>query len=205
MEGIEGAGKSTHVRQLVADLAALGLDVAATREPGGTAAAEAVRQLLLSDAVADWLPISEALLHYAARRDHVERTVEPALAAGRWVVSDRFADSTMAYQGYGQHLGPDVVARLHTLILGEFQPDLTLILDLDVDAGLDRVRRRSPLCDRYERMDRDFHERVRAGFLEIAEHNPGRCRVINAADPPEVVTAAVRRAVRGRLHLDLPG
>lgn len=203
MEGIEGAGKSTHVWHLVADLSAHGIDVVATREPGGTLAAEAVRTLILSDAVDAWLPMSEALLHYAARRDHVDRLIAPALAAGRWVVCDRFADSTMAYQGYGQQLGTETVARLHALVLGELQPDLTLILDLDVDVGLDRVRRRSPLSDRYERMDPRFHRRVRAGFLEIAHNDPDRCHVIDAGAPPDAVKAAVRQAVRQRLRVEL--
>jgi dTMP kinase len=170
-EGGEGAGKSTQIRLLVDALAARGLDVIATREPGR------------------WDGVTEALLHFAARRDHLARTVWPALDAGRWVVTDRFADSTMAYQGYGHGLGREPIERLYAVAVGDFAPDLTLILDIPVEAGLDRTQGRTGGEDRYERMDREFHRRLRDGFLDIAAREPGRCVVIDAARPVEAVQA----------------
>lgn len=141
--------------------------------------------------------MTEALLHSAARRDHLDRAVAPALAAGRWVVSDRFSDSTMAYQGYGHGLGRDAIEALHRVAAGDVRPDLTLVLDLPVDAGMARARAGAE--DRYERMDRAFHDRVRAGFLAIAAAEPGRCVVIDASRSLDDVHAAVRAAVAERL------
>ncbi len=158
-----------------------------TREPGGAPAAEAIRTVVLTGETA-LSPLSEALLHYAARREHLDATVLPALAAGAWVVSDRFADSTMAYQGYGHGLGRELIAGLHALVVPDIRPDLTLIFDLDVTAGLARARARSPDGDRYERLDPAFHERVRAGFLEIARREPDRCAVV-AGDGAEAAVA----------------
>jgi dTMP kinase len=157
-------------------------------------------------AVNRWEPTTEALLHYAARRDHVERTIRPALDAGSWVLCDRFADSTMAYQGYAQGLARDWIGALHRIVLGEFKPALTLILDLPVEEGLIRARARAGTAgeDRYERMGTGFHERLRAGFLDIAVREPARCVIIDAAPPVEEVAAAIRAAVRERLGLDLP-
>ena len=159
-EGGEGAGKSTQIKLLAKALRTLGYDVVETREPGGSPGAEQIRTLLVTGEVGRWSPMSEALLHYAARRNHVETTVMPALRAGQWVVSDRFADSTMAYQGYGHGMGRERIEQLHALALGPFKPDLTLILDLPVEAGLRRATAgHDGAEDRYERMDRAFHER----------------------------------------------
>ena len=188
-EGGEGAGKSTQIRLLVDALAARGLDVIATREPGGSPGAEEIRRLLVSGDPGRWDGVTEALLHFAARRDHLVRTVWPALDAGRWVVTDRFADSTMAYQGYGHGLGREPIERLYAVAVGDFAPDLTLILDIPVEAGLDRTQGRTGGEDRYERMDREFHRRLRDGFLDIAAREPGRCVVIDAARPVEAVQA----------------
>jgi dTMP kinase len=188
-EGGEGAGKSTQIRLLVDALAARGLDVIATREPGGSPGAEEIRRLLVSGDPGRWDGVTEALLHFAARRDHLARTVWPALDAGRWVVTDRFADSTMAYQGYGHGLGREPIERLYAVAVGDFAPDLTLILDIPVEAGLDRTQGRTGGEDRYERMDREFHRRLRDGFLDIAAREPGRCVVIDAARPVEAVQA----------------
>ncbi|MFQ5958239.1 MAG: dTMP kinase, partial [Alphaproteobacteria bacterium] len=171
IEGGEGAGKSTQAERLCAALRARGLDVVATREPGGSPGAEAIRRLLVSGAPERWDATTEALLHFAARRDHLVRTVLPALARGAWVVSDRFADSTTAYQGYAHGLGVEPVETLHRLVVGDHSPDLTLILDLPVDLGLARARRRGG-DDRYERMDAGFHQRLREGFLAIAGREP---------------------------------
>jgi dTMP kinase len=184
---------------LAESLRGLGLSVVATREPGGAPAAEEIRALLVQGAVRRWSPVSETLLHYAARREHLDHTILPALAAGQWVVSDRFADSTMAYQGYGLELGTTFVATLHHLAVGAIAPDLTLVLDLPVEEGLARAVARAGGEDRYERMDRAFHERVRRGFLAIAEADPERCVVIDAGGSPEAVAAALLEHVAARL------
>ncbi|HEX6101742.1 MAG TPA: dTMP kinase [Alphaproteobacteria bacterium] len=206
LEGGEGAGKSTHLRRLGEAMRAAGETVVLTREPGGSEGAEQIRALLVGGAVNRWEPMTEALLHYAARRDHVERTIRPALDAGSWVLCDRFADSTMAYQGYGLGLSRDRIEALHRIVLGEFKPALTLILDLPVEEGLIRARGRGGAAgeDRYERMGAGFHERLRAGFLDIAVREPARCVIIDAARPVEAVAAAIRAAVRERLGLGLP-
>ncbi|MDX1575056.1 MAG: dTMP kinase [Kiloniellales bacterium] len=203
-EGGEGAGKSTHVRLLAEALRTAGLGVVETREPGGSPGAEQIRELLVHGEVARWDPVSEALLHFAARRDHVIRVIALALAAGDWVISDRFADSTMAYQGYGHGLDRAAIERLYALAVGDLAPDLTVILDLPVDEGLRRAEGRRAGGTRYERMDRAFHERLRKGFLAIAEGDPQRCLVVDARAPIEAVQRAVREAVRDRLGAALP-
>lgn len=199
LEGGEGAGKSTQLRRLAETLAARGIDVLTTREPGGSQGAEEIRALLVSGDTGRWGPVTEALLHSAARRDHLERTVWPALEAGRWVVCDRFFDSTMAYQGYGLGLGRERIAALQALALDGFRPDLTLILDIDVQTGLRRAAARAGGEDRYERMDVGFHERLRHGFLDIAEREPERCAVIDADADLDHVQARVWNAVASRL------
>lgn len=195
VEGGEGAGKSTQVRRLAAALESVGWRVLVTREPGGSPGAEAIRSLLVDRRGAAWSPMTEALLHSAARRDHLDHAVLPALARGDCVVCDRFADSTTAYQGYAQGLGHDEVAALHAWVLRGLKPDLTILLDIDVEAGLGRARARSPEGDRYERMDGPFHARVRAGFLEIARREPDRCVVVDADRPEDAVAADIRRIV----------
>jgi dTMP kinase len=201
VEGGEGAGKSTQVRRLHARLEGRGLDVLATREPGGAPGAEQIRDLLTRGEPGRWQPMAEALLHFAARVEHLNATVRPALEAGRWVVSDRFADSTIAYQGHGHGLGAEAMARLRELAIGDFTPDLTLMLDLPVEEGLARAQARAGDEDRYERMDRDFHERVRAGFLAIAAAEPERCAVIDGAAEPDAVETAMWAATQARLEL----
>jgi dTMP kinase len=194
-EGGEGAGKSTQLRLLAEWLDAQGLAVVTTREPGGTPGAERIRKLLVEGDADAWIPTTEALLHYAARVEHVERVVRPALAAGRWVLSDRFADSTMAYQGYGHRLGPARIAALHRAALGGFKPDLTLVLDQGVARGLARAAARRGRETRYESMTPAFHRRVRAGFLEIARAEPDRCAVVDARGTIDQVQARVRKAL----------
>lgn len=202
-EGGEGAGKSTQVARLVAALDGAGIATVRTREPGGSPGADAIRALLVTGETDRWDATSELLLHAAARRDHLVRTVWPALEAGRWVVSDRFADSTMAYQGSGHGLSRVAVATVHGLVAGEFAPDLTLILDLPVAQGLARAATRQGAETRYERMDVAFHERLRAGFLDIARREPGRCVVIDATAPVDAVAAEVAAAVGARLSVRL--
>ncbi len=199
IEGGEGVGKSTHARLLRERLEAHGIETVATREPGGAPGAEDIRKLLVDGEVGRWDAICEALLHFAARREHLTKTIRPALESGRWVVSDRFADSTMAYQGYGHGLGRETVAQLQELAIGDFAPDLTVLLDLPVAEGLARAAARAGGADRYERMDAAFHERLRAGFLEIAAAEPERCVIIDAGAEKETVRAEIWAAVRARL------
>jgi dTMP kinase len=200
-EGGEGSGKSTQLRRLADALGARGIACVTTREPGGCPGAEEIRRLLVEGGVGRWQPMSEALLNYAARIEHVAHTITPALTRGDWVLSDRFADSTMAYQGYGHGLGPEAIARLHKLALGDLRPDLTLIFDIPVEDGLARARARGGNEDRYERMDKAFHERLRMGFLAIAKAEPQRCAVIDASGDVETVAGRVLATVTTRLSL----
>ena len=194
VEGGEGTGKSTQVRLLVEALARCGVPARATREPGGSQGGEAIRRLLLEGEPERWDPVSEALLLVAARRDHVTRLIAPALAQGIWVVSDRFADSTLAYQGYGKGVGLKQLATLQRFALGDFSSDLTLILDLPVEAGLARAAARSS-ADRFERLDLGFHERLRQGFRKIAAENPSRCVLIDASGDPQTVHLTILAAI----------
>jgi dTMP kinase len=178
------------------DLQAIG-----TREPGDAAGAEDIRKLLLNGAPERWDAVSEALLMVAARRGHLVETVWPALDAGQWVVCDRFVDSTTAYQGYGGGVPLDQLAALHRLIADDFQPDLTLILDVPVEIGLARAAKRHGTETRFESKAKDFHERVRQGFLEIAKQEPSRCVVIDASLDAEAVSKAVLAIVRERLTI----
>jgi len=204
-EGGEGAGKSTQLRLLAESLRGLGYPVVTTREPGGAPGAEQIRRLLVEGEVGRWDAMTEALLHFAARRDHLARTVWPAMSEGAWVLCDRFADSTLAYQGYGHGLPEHAIDQLYSLTVGGFAPDLTLILDLPVEEGLGRAAGRGGAEDRYERMNRDFHDRLRQGFLEIARHHPQRCAVISALGDVEAVRARVLSTVQSRLLGALPG
>jgi dTMP kinase len=201
-EGGEGAGKSSQIERLAAALRGAGIDPLVTREPGGTPGAEQIRALLLEGAPERWLPLTEVLLLLAARHDHVVRCIAPALTAGRWVLCDRFIDSTRVYQGIAGAVGEAVIERLHAAILGDLRPDLTVILDVPVGIGLER-RRRSAGEHRYEQMTDAFHERVRAGFLAVARAEPERCRVIDASRPPDAVADAVRALVAERFGLGL--
>jgi dTMP kinase len=203
IEGGEGAGKSTQAALLAAALEQSGIAVVATREPGGSPDAEAIRRLLLEGAGERWDAVSETLLLVAARRDHVETLIAPALTRGKWVVCDRFADSTLAYQGWGRGVALEELRRLHRFALGEFAPDLTIILDLPVATGLARAAARPVAADRFERLDRDFHERLRQGFRAIAAAEPARTVLIDATPEPEAVYRAVRTAVESRLGIAL--
>jgi dTMP kinase len=206
-EGGEGGGKSTQVARLVDALSHAGIPVLRTREPGGSPGAEEIRGLLVGGDTARWDAVGEALLVSAARRDHLVTTILPALAAGTWVVCDRFADSSMAYQGYAGGADRAALAALYRLVAGDFAPDLTLILDLPVAVGLARARVRATSGeDRFERMGIAFHEKLRAGFLEIARSEPNRCVVIDATATVDEVHEAVLSTVRQRLGVaERPG
>ena len=203
IEGGEGAGKTTQVGLLVAALERARIPARATREPGGSPGGEAIRQLLLEGDGDRWDAVGEALLLIAARRDHVARLIAPSLAKGTWVVSDRFADSTLAYQGYGKGLALEDLATLHRFALGSFTPDLTVILDLPAGIGLARAAARATGDDRFERLDRAFHERLRQGFRQIAMENGERCVLIDGLGNPQTVHRAVLDAVERRLRVAL--
>jgi dTMP kinase len=200
LEGGEGAGKSTQIRRLAERLTARGHNVVTTREPGGAPGAELIRELLVTGETGRWAPRTEALLHFAAREEHLARTIRPALEQGDWVISDRFVDSTMAYQGVAQGLGADFIDQLRDLVVGDDMPVLTLILDIDPETGLKRADKRATSGeDRYERMDIQFHRKLRQAFEDIVKKEPERCVLIDAAASEEEVASAIWRAVEERL------
>ena len=203
LEGGEGGGKSTQARLLAAFLEARGHKTLVTREPGGSALAEAVRKLLLNPPEGAADPLTEALLFNAARRDHLARVIKPALAAGTHVICDRFADSTRAYQGAGGKLDGATISTLESMVVGEDWPDLTLILDLPVEVGLARVasRQTGGEKDRFEIEDRGFHQRLREAFMVIAAREPRRCVFIDAQPEAEAVAASIAGVAAERLGL----
>jgi dTMP kinase len=203
-EGGEGTGKSTQARLLTGSLQGAGIDALITREPGGSPGADILRRLLLEAPPASgWSALGEALLHYAARADHLHKTIRPALAAGRWVICDRFADSTTAYQGAGLGVPDETLAELRRLVVAGDEPDLVVVLDVPVEAALARIAARSPAGDRYERLDASFHRRIRGAFLQLAARDESRYAVITAEAPPADVAARVRSLVGERLGVVL--
>ena len=197
LEGGEGTGKSTQTARLAERLRKAGLEVVTTREPGGSPGAEEIRHLLVSGAVDRWSPTTETLLLYAARADHLERVIRPALDRGAWVVCDRFADSTRAYQ---QSAAPSLLSALEREVVDCDRPDLTLVFDLPAEDGLARAAARGEGATRFEAREPDFHDRLRTAFLEIARADPERCAVIDARPRAEAVEAAVWAAVGERLQ-----
>jgi dTMP kinase len=202
-EGGEGAGKSSQVKRLAARLVADGYTVVTTREPGGTPTAEAIREFVLGGHAVELGPRGEAALMAAARADHVERVIRPALADGKWVISDRFIDSTRVYQGGAGGAEPAYLDALERLAVGSTRPDLTIVLDLPVETGLARLAARhageATAPDRFERDDIARHEARRQAFLAIAAREPDRCVVVDAARAEEPVAKAVFAAVSARL------
>jgi dTMP kinase len=194
LEGGEGAGKSTAAAGLAELFRAEGAEIILTREPGGTPGAEAIRALLLGDVPLD--PLAQTMLHFAARADHAVNVLRPALARGAVVICDRYYDSTMAYQAYGQGVSIEAVASLIRLV--DLHPDISLLLDLPPAVAEARIRTRAGGSDRYEAMGEAFFARVAAGFQCIAAANPGRFAVIDAAQTPAAVVAAMREAIRAR-------
>ena len=198
LEGGEGTGKSTQARTLAERLRAVGREVVSTREPGGSEGAESLRRLLLEGGADRWSALSETLLMYAARRDHLEKAIRPALDRGAWVICDRFLDSTRAYQGAGGGAPEALISALEQQVVGDDLPELTLVLDLPVEVGLRRAGARTAF-DRIEARDDGFHQRLRAAFLQIADAEPQRCFVIDAAPDPDEVAASIWAAVQARL------
>lgn len=191
LEGIDGAGKSTHLDWLRRRLEAEGHRVLMTREPGGTPLGEAVRELVLAR---EMDAETETLLVFAARREHLERVIRPALARGDWVLSDRFTDATFAYQGGGRGVPTEKIALLERWVQGDFQPDLTLLFDLPEGVARARMDGSRPL-DRFEREQARFHAAVREAYLARAAANPGRVRVIDSSQAPEVVKKALEEII----------
>lgn len=200
LEGPEGGGKSTQARHLAARLSRAGMEVVSVREPGGTRAGELIRDILQHDKAAESIPPNtEALLFNASRAQLVHHVIRPALRRGAWVVCDRFADSTTVYQGYGRGLDIETLLRLNAFAVGEIVPDLTLVLDLPVEIGFERLQARMAGGggghDRIEREDLDFHRRIRNGYLELARQDPNRFRVVDASADIEAVALAIRTVV----------
>lgn len=200
LEGGEGVGKSTQLKALHAALLERGIDCLLTREPGGSEGAEAIRALLLSGDEGRWSPESEALLFATARADHVEKTIRPALAQGKWVLSDRFLDSSLAYQGGAGGLGIERVRQLYNFACGGFMPDRTLVLLLEGTEGVERARARdTDGADRIGGRSADYHRKVEAAFRQLALDEPGRVRLVDASGNPEQVTERLIHALEDLL------
>ncbi len=189
-EGIDGSGKSTQARLLAAFLKATGADIVLTREPGGSPGAEEIRRLLVEGAPERWSPETEILLFTAARRDHLEKVIEPALERGATVISDRFADSTRVYQGAARGELRELVDHLHNTVIGR-EPDLTFVIDMDPAEALRRGLARKSGEDRFEEMGEGFQERLRQGFNALATDHPDRCFLINGARDPDEIAADI--------------
>jgi dTMP kinase len=200
-EGGEGTGKSTQARRLAAVLEKRGIKAIVTREPGGSPGAEEIRSLLVRGDPGRWNPLTEALLFYAARADHTERTIKPALAKGQWVICDRYSDSSYAYQGGGRGLDRETVRRVEAIAIGDFKPDLTFVLDLPPEIGLERAAKRAGYETRFEEFDVSFHTRMRKAFLDIARRAPERCKVIDAGQNEETVAGEILSALKTRFRL----
>jgi len=201
LEGGEGAGKSTHARALSQALSARGIGNIVTREPGGSTGAEEIRALLVEGEPGRWGPLVETLLLFAARADHIARTIKPALASGKWVVCDRFTDSTFAYQGAGRGLDLDIIRQIEQVSIDNFRADLTLILDAPADVAMSRIGSRAHAETRFEKFDRGFHQRLREYFLTLPKLDPSRCVLVDTSPVPEAVSAAIWKCVAEKFGL----
>ncbi len=207
-EGGEGSGKTTQINRLTKSLSEMGYKVVTTREPGGTPEAEKIRELIVQRDGGNWSPMAETLLLFAARIMHVKTLINPALEEGKIVICDRFADSTVAYQGYGHGVDHHAIEEIYNHSLGHFKPDLTFLLDIDPEIGLQRAGRRlaaesldlAQREDKFENLDLDFHKRLRQGFLEIANADPARCKIIDASRSLEALSTEILNITRARLN-----
>lgn len=190
-EGIEGSGKSTQSQMLYQFLLEKNHDAVLTREPGGCKAAELIRNILLNDDIEKLSAKSEIFLNFAARIEHIEKTIKPALEAGKWVICDRFFDSTFAYQGYGFGADLNLIEKIQNLAIGSFVPDVTFLIDVPVDVAFARIKDRSS-NNRYEKLTQDFHQKTRDGFLQLAQKNP-RIKVIDGTKLQQEVQFEIRR------------
>jgi len=204
-EGGEGVGKSTQIDLLSQKLQAAGEGLITTREPGGSVGAEDIRRLLVTGEPDRWSPVTEALLNYAARQEHLEQIIQPALLRGDWVLCDRFSDSTFAYQGYAGGVRLEILEKLDSLIVGDWRPDLTIILDLDPVEGLRRAGARHDAEDRYERKGLVYHQDIRDAFMKIAEAHQNRCCVIDGSGSAETIAAEVWGIVKNKFDLSSQG
>lgn len=200
-EGGEGAGKSTQIQRLAVYIESCGIQVCTTREPGGSVGAEEIRDLLVEGDVDRWDSTTETLLLAAARRSHMGDLITPALENGDWVLCDRFIDSTKAYQGYGQGLDLAVIAQLQEIAVGNFIPDLTILLDISVEDGLARAASRGGAA-RYEQMDISMHLRIREGFLKMAAAEPDRFVIVDAGQSIDAVSVEIKNCIAGRFGLN---
>ena len=203
IDGIDGAGKGLQSRRLLGAFEHAGLDAILTREPGGSPAAEEIRELLVRGDPQKWDDMTELLLMYAARRAHLRDTIWPALARNQWVISDRFADSSRAFQGIAGNLGLELVNEIDSLVTGSFEPALVLVLDLPEDVALERARSRGDNEDRFENKGSDYHARVRDAFRQIATSDPARYRLIDGHQSPDAVSQAIIDAINTRFSLSL--
>ena len=206
IDGIDGSGKGEQSRRLLQAFGAAGENAILTREPGGSDAAEEIRQLLVRGNPDKWDDMSELLLMYAARRAHLRDTVWPTLEAGLWVISDRYADSSRAFQGIAGNLGLETVEQIHRLVVGDFEPALVLILDVPVAVALERARRRGDDEDRFEKKGEDYHQNVRTAFQQIAATDSSRYRIIDAAQSMDKVCTDIVDTTNAHFSLQLePG
>jgi dTMP kinase len=203
IDGVDGAGKGVQSRRLLQSLTSAGLPGVLTREPGGSPAAEDIRDLLVTGEPEKWDSMTELLLMYASRRAHLRDTVWPALAAGKWVISDRYADSSRAFQGIAGDLGLDAVEQIHRLTVGDFEPELVLILDLPESIALQRAQDRGGREDRFEKKGDDYHARVRDAFLQIAASDRSRYHVIDGDQSMDLVSQTVIEIVNRHFGLGL--
>lgn len=203
IEGVDGSGKGVQTRLLLTAFEKAGLDCILTREPGGSPAAEEVRALLVNGDPETWDSMTELLLMYAARRAHCRDTIWPALERGCWVISDRFADSSRAFQGVAGELGLDKVEKMHELSIGDFNPDLVIILDIDESVGLQRAADRNAGEDRFEKKGQGYHQKVRSAFKQIAASNPLRYRLLDASGTIEQVHQSIIDTINQHFEIGL--
>jgi len=201
LEGGEGAGKSTHARALSQTLTDRGIDNIVTREPGGSRGAEEIRSLLVEGEPGRWEPLVETLLLFAARADHIAHAIKPALTSGKWVICDRFTDSTFAYQGAGRGLALDVIRRIEQVSIHDFRPDLTFVLDAPIEIAMGRIGTRPHAENRFEKFDRGFHQRLRDYFLRLPKLDPARCLLVDTSAAPEAVSASIWKNVSHKFGL----
>ena len=201
LEGGEGTGKSTQAKRLAAKLGERGISTFVTREPGGSPGAEQIRDLFVHGEPGRWSALTETLLVFAARVDHVEKTIRPALTSGKWVICDRFTDSTYAYQGAARGTDREIIRRVQSAAIGDFKPALTLVLDLPVAVGLERAKGRPGSENRFEKFDTEFHEKLRQAFIDIARRNGDRCVLLDAAGSEDDVAELIWQTVVKRFTL----
>jgi len=202
-EGVDGAGKGVQSRALYEAMLEAGYPTILTREPGGSVSAEAIRKLIVEGDTGRWDDISELLLIYAARRSHLQETILPNLELGTWVISDRFADSSRAFQGYAGGLGLDLVEQIHQIVVGQFKPLLTIVLDIDPVLSLQRAEQRGGTEDRFEQKGLEYQQKVREGFLQIAQASTETHVLVDASQSIEAIQAKIKAAVNQRLELNL--